>query len=87
MRELCTTERYVRALIADGKRDRVVHVVSKGHLPVPGRVGAVPVMILADHNTVPHLSLAVCSAIDVWRLGRLRSIGCRNDSQRSPATC
>ena len=33
MRELCTTERYVRAFIAYGKGDRVIHVVSLATLP------------------------------------------------------
>ena len=75
--------RHVRALVACGNGDRVVHVVSlygsgdgaerirqneqllRDTVLFLAGLGAVPIMILADLDISPHLSLAVRSATDV----------------------
>ena len=102
------TGRYVRALVAYGKGDQVVHVVSlyghagAGVIPEKMRaneqllrdafqflagLGAVPVMLLADLNITPHLSLAVRSAIDIGGWADCAALVAEATATSPPATC
>ena len=85
VRTLYATGHHVRALVACGTDDRVVHVSSHcvGFLVLETMprecdkmnscrgtlskscLGDVPILILADLNVIPHLSLTVRSAIDL----------------------
>ena len=50
-------------------------------------LGAVPVMILADLNIVPHLSLAVRSAIDIGGWADCAALVAEATASAPPATC
>ena len=104
-KELHETGRHVRALVACGNGDRVVHVVSLNgagdgaerirqneqllrdtFLLMTG-LGAVPIMILADLNISPHLSLAVRSAIDVGGWADCAAVVTEASALEPAATC
>ena len=50
-------------------------------------LGAVPVLILADLNVTPHLSLAVRSAVDVGGWADCAALVAEVTARSPPATC